>query len=391
MDQLGPIACFFFSIYGHTWLQLIGKPLLLHSDPHKGDPHPNVAAVKRTMRDIISKCPTQHTLYVPPLLLWHCDVQLASFVIKSMIVSRWFPPCKWFPQNAELDDGEIIQLDWAQSIPKPDPEDPTPVLIICHGAFCDSSDLPGQLYVANALARGWLVCVANRRGHMRKISKGIFNFFGSTDDLRTIVSKHVKSVRPRATVLMIGISAGSALVARYMGEQGKSVDSDNSDTFCAGAVGICPGYDIEVCMGRIHSRYDNMLLNSAKTFVQHEDPSVSIKDSISQSMQEWLDNNYVLAGYPTREAYYLHNNPMHAVPYIRHPTLIINTVDDPFCRIENVWDNKYILEDGRAPGAVICVTKTGSHCSFLECGLTCWSERAVYEFLDAVVAKRKDK
>ena len=47
-----------------------------------------------------------------------------------------------------------------------------------------------------------------------------FNFFGSTQDVRDVI-RSIYNKRPRARIFMLGISAGSGLVARYMGEQGQ--------------------------------------------------------------------------------------------------------------------------------------------------------------------------
>jgi hypothetical protein len=60
-----------------------------------------------------------------------------------------------------------------------------------------------------------------------------------------------------------GISAGSGLLARYMGDQGKLGHTAASPTaagFVGAALGVCPGYDIEVCMGRMAQPYQAILV-----------------------------------------------------------------------------------------------------------------------------------
>jgi predicted alpha/beta-fold hydrolase len=60
----------------------------------------------------------------------------------------------------------------------------------------------------------------NRRGHRGRLTKQCYNFFGSASDVRYIIDACVRKARPKARVVMLGISAGSGLTARFMGEQG---------------------------------------------------------------------------------------------------------------------------------------------------------------------------
>jgi predicted alpha/beta-fold hydrolase len=391
------VTLFAAAAYIHYWFYCAQKPKLIFSINNLAENSSSVCerdkeSIRQAVRKIISRCKSLHEVYYPSFLFINCHLQLLPFTIKSLFTT-FFPPCRWVEQIITLDDGEVIRLDWANSVPGKDKQSSSPILIINHGAFCNTHDLPGQLYVANALNRGWNVCVFNRRGHLRALTKGVFNFFGSTADLRTVIGNHIKPRRPSAPVLLIGVSAGSGLVARYMGEQGRLIRSGSlpDDSFVTGAVGICPGYDIETCMDRIQGVYNNMLLKSARSHVKHEMAAqsdvydVNSDDSILD-MQTWLDKSYLLAGFSCKEEYYEHTNPMRVVTDIIQPSLFINAEDDPFCHVSNVVDNKGVLDvEGNAPGAVIALSKTGSHCSFFELGLTCWTEKVVFEFFEATI------
>ena len=104
----------------------------------------------------------------------------------------------------------------------------------------------------------------------------------------------------------------------------------------------------------------------------------------AKDMQEWLDYSYPFAGYTSPREYYSHCNPMEVVKYIQSPCLFINAKDDPLCHVQNVYDNIHVLDTG-APGVIVVLTETGSHCSFYELGLSSWSERCCYEFFDQVL------
>jgi predicted alpha/beta-fold hydrolase len=59
--------------------------------------------------------------------------------------------------------------------------------------------------------------VYHRRGHAKPLKKPEFNLFGKASDLHQAVLA-LKKERPQAPVALVGSSAGSALVVRYLGE-----------------------------------------------------------------------------------------------------------------------------------------------------------------------------
>ena len=75
-----------------------------------------------------------------------------------------------------------------------------------------------------------------------------FNLMGDTHDLRHAVRHIVERVRrerPGSPIFLAGISAGSGLLVRYLGEEGPE------SPFMA-AASLCPGYDIRVCFRHVH-------------------------------------------------------------------------------------------------------------------------------------------
>jgi len=165
---------------------------------------------------------------------------------------------QWQNEDFALEDGEIITLSWAGGQLSGESGlsvsfKSTPILVLHHGAFCDYTDLPGQGYVARAITKGWIVCAINRRGHAgRKLTIPKWNFFGSTTDIKDVTKRVILERHPNATLFMLGLSSGSGLLARYFGEGGCE--------YSAG-VGVCPGYNIEQCMGRMQWPYQDILLS----------------------------------------------------------------------------------------------------------------------------------
>jgi hypothetical protein len=97
-------------------------------------------------------------------------------------------------------------------------------------------------------ASGVRPAVLHARGCGHDLTSACFNLFGSTDDVRAAIGR-VKDLYPGARVGLYGISAGTALLVRYLGEEG-------SRTPVVAAVAHCPGYDIGVCLTRVGWIYD---------------------------------------------------------------------------------------------------------------------------------------
>ena len=141
--------------------------------------------------------------------------------------SKLCPKFKWQVEEVKLNDGQMITLEWAvNSQPYAESglqssQNDTPIVLIHHGAYCNSRDMPGADYIAEAHKRGWIVAVFNRRNHSGRkypLTKPCWNFFGSTEDVKYVTNNYILKRRPNAQLFMIGLSAGSGLLAKFFGE-----------------------------------------------------------------------------------------------------------------------------------------------------------------------------
>lgn len=359
---------------------------------------PIVKYGSKKIAKILSKCAKLNELYIPHIL-YNRHLTLLAYSLQGYYYKSIRRPYLYHSEHIKTPDNEVLLVDWVvgrnnkynidvkdkliNEIMSHDHSSNQPIVIMHHGAYCNSSDLPGQDYIESALARGWLLCTLNRRGHKKKLEQNQFNFFGKTDDIR-VVTQQILKRRPNARICMIGISAGSGLIARYFGEN----DGINE---CFAGIGISPGYNIEVCMGRIEQPYHDMLLSSGKKY--HLEKNACLLSTMegydecmkSSNMQEFIDNSYKMAGYDSTEEYYHHVNPMKTIRNIKKPVLIINAEDDPICVVENVHDYMHVFEESE--GACLALTKVGSHVPFSEGILysSCWAEKAAFQFLDSAL------
>ena len=273
------VLLFVLSTHLFLWIQKIAKPVIYvvendNNEYQMSSEHLEQISSKRyiaDIRSILSNISALKRPLIPPVFFYSGYMQLIPFLLESWWHEAWAPPCLWCEELARLEDGELISLGWANAIPETSETDTTPFLIIHHGASGTTTDFPNQTYVTEAIRRGWTVCVFNRRGHSRKLTMPKFSFFGSTSDVRWVTQRYFRERRPRASIFMLGISAGSGVLARYMGEQGmNSNPMEKIEGFCSAAVGVSPGYNIEKCFARVKYPFADFLLKSVKSFFLKE-------------------------------------------------------------------------------------------------------------------------
>jgi predicted alpha/beta-fold hydrolase len=140
-------------------------------------------------------------------------------------------------------DGGTLGLAWADA---PSLPEHAPIVLILPG-LCGSVDGTGYS-VRAMLDAGMRPAVFHSRGCGVGLTSPNFNLFGDTDDLRAAIAR-IAEQRPGAPVCLYSISAGTALMVRYLGEEGEGAP-------ITAAVANCPGYDIGVCMQRVAWLYN---------------------------------------------------------------------------------------------------------------------------------------
>jgi len=279
MDQ-----CFLFvlSVAGATYLRIAKVPSVYHGQ------HAYESKL------IVEQCKKLTSVYYPAPF-WNRHLVFIPFMIKGWYTKCVNPPYEWSRELIDLPDGEMIALDWVKGATDRmnSSDEDTPIVMLHHGAFCDSKDLPGQDYILEALSRGWLVCALNRRSHGgRTLKVPKWNFFGSTEDVAYVVEEVIRKRRPHAKLLMIGFSSGSGLVAKFLGEY--------PGVLTAG-VGLCPGYDIEKCMGRFAYPYQLLLLYLGSMFFLYRNKK------LLENMKGLIIFNFVFYFLNSKQSDFIHN------------------------------------------------------------------------------------
>jgi len=247
--------------------------------------------------------------------------------------------------------------------------------------------------MAYASTRGWRSCVFVRRGHShRRLSSPTFNLMGAVEDVNVQLAT-VQAAYPDAAFLgMVGISAGSAQLISYLGRAGHASP-------VGAACAICPAWNVSAAFSQIGVTQplaeSAMLSNIKKRFIYRNERLLRSWDSSAvdacleaRSLVELLEAH---APFAMRErgatgaAYLAAHDPMEDRRGIAVPVLLLNAQDDFVCPAELARPEIVVNEQ---PGALLLITRSGSHVAFNEGRFARGSfhSRVSFDFLDAALA-----
>lgn len=286
-------------------------------------------------------------------------------------------------ETLRMCDGGTTALHWLGS----ELPEQMPTLVVLHTITGSPQSMRAFMRDMQRLT-GWRVVLCERRGHGElPLTSPRFNTMGDTGDLREQLLL-ISARYPDSPLYAAGVSAGTGLLVRYLGEQGE-------DTPLRGAFAYCPGYDIQVAFARSRAPYSRVMARRlVRQFVTPNREALSAWPSLAQlegaqSLDEFHQHLYECAGYPSWQAYLESCNPVAVMERISVPLLVLNAEDDPVCVADNVREHREAM--ARMPRTLLAITSRGSHCAYLS-GLTArpWAHHLAAEFLQAVHAGRAE-
>lgn len=276
-----------------------------------------------------------------------------------------------------MPDGGTVAVEW---LGLDLPED-TPTMLVLHTI----SGTPHSMrefvrYMHDQL--GWRVALCVRRGHGDiTLQTPQFNTVGNIDDF-TAQLAHVQSRFPQSDLYATGISAGSGVLARYLGIAGKN-------TPIKAAVAYCPAYSMRKAFARVVPFYSKAMTKKLhRLFIEpnlelfgHFKSLEALKET--EDMHEFHQHLYEITGSDTFEDYIINTNPADVLDNIQVPILYLNAKDDPICHIDNTYEHIPMLE--KMENVILTITDRGSHCAYFE-GLTAkpWANRLIKEYFQSV-------
>ncbi|EOQ88615.1 alpha/beta hydrolase family protein [Leptospira yanagawae serovar Saopaulo str. Sao Paulo = ATCC 700523] len=284
-------------------------------------------------------------------------------------------------EHLEMKDGGTTGLAWT-GLSTANQKDDSPIIVLFHTISGDEQDVKDTVsYLRKTY--NWIVVVCIRRGHGNlPLTKPIINTMGSTSDLKEQLT-YIKHKFPNKPLFGVGISAGSGLLARYLGESGFKSMFD-------AAVAVSPAYDIEKAFHRVHPVYSKIMGQRMINYFlkRHYESFSRVKGSEElfhvKTLGEFQDKLHTISGYKDKSSYYQNSNPILVADKIKTPLLILNAADDPICVNQNVLENLHWLETLK--NTIHVHTKRGSHIAFFE-GLfaSSWSDRLIGEYFQSIL------
>lgn len=325
---------------------------------------------------VVARLPQLHQPYVPTPWLSNAHLQLLWLLLRDTVA----PSLAYERTDVlRMRDGGTTALDWI-GLDAP----PTAPTVLVLPSIAGDAQSMRQIVRDLRRATGWRIVVCTRRGHGElPLTAPVINTMGSTQDLREQLA-HIRTQCPASPLHAVGVSAGSALLVRYLGEEGTASEIRS-------AVAFCPGYDISVAWTRAHPRYSRFMARRLKRyFLERHASALEHLGSYgacatTDDLSGFHEQLYEIAGYRDYEAYLRGSNPVLVMDQVAVPVMIINAMDDPVCVAANADDHVDAVR--RVPDALLVRTPRGSHCAFFEgWSPRSWANRLMADYLLAATA-----
>ena len=311
--------------------------------------------------------------YTPPLLLGnghlHSIYPTLFRKVKGVVYQR---------ERIETPDRDFLDLDWSRT-------GGDSLAIISHGLEGDShrAYVKGMVRAVNqegidALAWNFRGCSGEPNRQLRMYHNG------AIDDLHSVVSHAAQAYR---NIFLIGFSMGGNMSLLYLGKQAQEIPGPVKGSIAFSVP--CDLADASIALGR----KENVIYMKRFLRLLHE----KIKMKQAQFPQHVDDHDYHLLktfrdfdgrytapfhGFSSAEDYWEKCSSRPWLGQIRVPSLIVNSLDDPFLAggcypVEECADN---------PSTTLEITRHGGHVGFVARNRKhrYWSEQKAVDFISQV-------
>ena len=200
-------------------------------------------------RHIVAALPQLHEAFIPTPWLFNTHAQLVFHGLRKKLSRQKRRAAALYDHHDHLTmrDGGRTALLWCGHALPPT----TPTIVVLHtvtGSPASMAELVHDLHAAT----GWRIVLCLRRGHADlPLATPRLNILGCSDDLREQL-RAISERFPASPLYGVGSSAGSGLLARYLGEEGEA-------SLFHAAFAYCPGYDTDIGFDRAQPFYSRMM------------------------------------------------------------------------------------------------------------------------------------
>ena len=270
----------------------------------------------------------------------------------------------------DLPDGDSTAVDWVSAgdeLPRS-----APLLVVLHGLEGSAESSYARMMMQAALERQWRPCVLHFRdcGDYRNPLPRRYHA-GETGDIRHFLQT-LHEQGQTGPIFAVGYSLGGNILLKYLGESGAG-----SRLQAAGAV--CVPLNLHICAEALNQgfskHYQKLLLKNMKNSVQRKfDRDTAAFDwdraMAAEDFAEFDDAvTAPLHGFDGMNDYYDKCSSAQFLKDVAKPTLVINSLDDPFMTPEVIPHHDKLSEH-----VTLEIADAGGHVGFVEGG-TPWRPR----------------
>lgn len=297
------------------------------------------------------------------------------------------PKIRLRSEKLELPDGDVTAVDWMDSGPGPDSG--APILIVLHGLEGSADSPYARMLLKSAAQHGWRAAVLHFRdcGDYRNRLPRRYHA-GETNDIRYFLES-LRASGHEGPMVAAGYSLGGNVLLKYLGENGVSTPLD-----AAAAVSVPLNlHDSALALSTGFSKvYQYYLIKRMKNAVRRKFDQYTAAFDWHRTMAAKtfaeLDDAITapLHGFSGKDEYYDRCSSIGFLTEIRRPTLIINSLDDPFMTPAAVPTIEKLSDSVQME-----LSDHGGHVGYISGG-TPWKPNyylpgRIIEFLDARIAE----
>ena len=350
---------------------------------------------------LVQACPSLHAPQHPTQ--WMMGGNPHAQIVLHDRIKRWGVDTLSFRrQLLEHPDGGVTALDWYRSTETAEEEEKeeqkgkggVPICMVLHTITGRTDDHYGLRTLLTALIDAGVRPVVHARRGCGNLSLATprFNSLGCAEDTRLAVRSVLAAVetkgRQGAThqISLIGLSAGSGAMMRYLGEEG---DAATDTIQCA--VAVCPGYSVPAAWSRCHPFYSRVVTHKLKKHFMEPNEAVLrhvegfAETKAAQTLASFHLASFRMSGFGSADEYDEATDPFRVSQHVKVPLLAINAKDDPLCVEENIRMDFFSSH----PTSVLALTEKGGHLAFYQGAHlepSCWADTAAVEWLKANAA-----
>jgi predicted alpha/beta-fold hydrolase len=308
--------------------------------------------------------------YTPPSFLFspHLETIFPALMRKVSLES-------FTRERIPTPDDDFLDLDWLQ-------QRGNKLIIISHGLE-GNSQRPYMKGMAKAFyTNGYDVLSWNYRGCSEEMNKQLrFYHSGATDDLDTVIN-HAIDNKKYTTIYLLGFSLGGNITLKFLGEKEPRKEIKK-------AVSISVPMELKSSCEKISLPsnwiYSYRFLKSLKRKIIMKSrmmPGLDISGIDRIKTLQQFDDRYTapIHGFKDAVDYYLKCSSLYFLHAIKTPTLIINTLNDPFLSkecfpVDALKDHSFVTMEILLRGGHVGFTQ------FNKNGLY-WSEQRTLTFVN---------